>query len=271
MTHQSDNEKLTDILFAREREAEDSRRQDARDRRQKEHNDKLMVRITAISVVVGLVAVGISYWAARDTSDKSRKGLELQTHAMEVDEQAAHDTSENSRKGLALQTLAMQVDEQPFVSFNAIYEQVVGTELSLDADETFFNNPNITVTGKTPAVNIRTFCARDLEGKERNWKEFMKEKPKPDKYDFILPSHTFPISCSHDIKEDSQEAFEEMDNIVKPYEVHRYCGVIYYEETNGRQHQVPFCQRTIRAVHGKKYTTKVIPCDNVDIGLPSLK
>jgi hypothetical protein len=45
---------------------------------QRDHNDKMMLTVTTISVIVALIAVGVTLWASLDTSENSKRALDLQ-------------------------------------------------------------------------------------------------------------------------------------------------------------------------------------------------
>jgi len=61
-------------------------REDQRDRIQKEHNDKMMLVVTAVGVFVGIVSIAVGIWFGRDTSETQKRSLDAQIQAMVLEQ-----------------------------------------------------------------------------------------------------------------------------------------------------------------------------------------
>lgn len=146
-----------------EKTSAEKREQEMRDRAQKDHNDKMMFRVTAIGVIAAFASVAITFWAARDTSENSRKALELQSASIDA------------------QLLAMRTDERPFLGVEA---QQIPQLITISS------------FGKTPALNVELSCLIRPDERDINWSD-LAGNLLAGTWVYLLPNQKDGFICPH--------------------------------------------------------------------------
>jgi hypothetical protein len=124
---------------------------DANARATKQHNDRLMARLTLFGVIVSILATGAAFWA----SSEARKAR------IEAGELGKKSLMEQSRS-IDAQIKALQADERPYLK-----TEVSGSELLTFTDADSQQNPHnqhyvrviaprihLVVFGRTPALEV---------------------------------------------------------------------------------------------------------------------
>jgi hypothetical protein len=148
-------------------------------------------------------------------------------------------------------------DERPFLAMK------VTMEPSAEKVPTIYNSPpTITLLslGKTPSLHVRVLCEIEISWKPYHWRDSDVLKERQTQFDYLLPGTSSSPDCmQHAEGEPPPEGTPQLNAIV--------LGVVYYQGTDHRDYQTPFCYFVLQS---KEDIVDQSYCPGVT-GLPPLK
>jgi hypothetical protein len=193
-----------------------------REQAQKEHNDRVMVRITATSVIVTVFAVLVAFWT----------GMEARKARIEAGT-IGRESLEKQSRSIDAQIAAMKLDERPYilVQYDSFTQEEELNGATLPSERGYVPHITLTSVGRTPALNI-TIDSTCNEGFKTDYS--VKSSGRID-YAMLIPSKSVTSHCDRYL-----DASQPVNGVAGPSGFD-YWGMVRYQDIQGDRHQTPFC------------------------------